>query len=131
VDLDASEIDTTMSCHSRDPFAHGRQCVLRKIHQDRPRLWRGVLTQARRAGGYTQGQIQTEPRFRAFGGATDHANRRGSPQLFHEPVLSVVVALDLAHTHDVKWLKISIPSGLIYTHRQFHALTFFRNAERG
>ena len=59
-----------------DPLAHGRQRVLRQVHQNRSWLRHGVLAQARRARGYTQGDVQPQPRLGTLGSATDHADRR-------------------------------------------------------
>ena len=71
--ISTPQLKIAMPRHSRHAFAHGRQRVLRKVHQNRTRLWHDVFTQACRAGGYTQGEIESQPRLRTW---ACHRSRR-------------------------------------------------------
>jgi hypothetical protein len=57
-----------------------------------------------------------------LGGATDHANRSGSPEPFHKPTLGALLAFNLTHTHDRKHENC--------TRGHLHTFTFFLSRRR-
>ena len=122
MDLHPGQIYPPVSGHPLDALAHDRQCILGEVNQRRSRVRHGVPAQARRTSGHGEGQVQPEPGLGALGGAADHADRVGAPELFHEPARAARFAFDLPHAHHRKHL--------IHIHRHHHNFTFFLSAGR-
>ena len=112
-----------MPGHALDALADDRQRVLGQVDQDRARLRDGVAAQAGRAGGHAEGQVQPQPGLGALRRPADHADRRGAPQLFHQPGLSAAFAGDLCDAQDRK-RRVGVD-------QPCQALAFFLEAARG
>ena len=86
VHVEGLEREAPMGADSIDALAYLGELVLGEVHHGGARVVDGEAPEAGRTRGDADGDVEAEPRFRALGGARNHADGLLSPYIVHKPL---------------------------------------------